>query len=113
MLSLAEYESLQETAHLLRSPVNAKRLLDSLDAIKRGKVIRKKEFHGQESTLDNAIHALRARHIILPREGYKGVYRLQHRGFALWITLYASKQTGNGDIKPPGLAAPHTSAVRD
>ena len=73
----------------------------------------KKEFHGQESTLDNAIHALRARHIILPREGYKGVYRLQHRGFALWITLYASKQTGNGDIKPPGLAAPHTSAVRD
>jgi antitoxin YefM len=42
MLSLAEYESLQETAHLLRSPANAKRLLDSLDAIKRGKVIRKK-----------------------------------------------------------------------
>jgi antitoxin YefM len=42
MLSLAEYESLQETAHLLRSPANAKRLLDSIDAIKRGKVIRKK-----------------------------------------------------------------------
>ena len=42
MLSLAEYESLEETAHLLRSPANAKRLLRSLDAIKRGKVIRKK-----------------------------------------------------------------------
>jgi len=42
MLSLAEYESLQETAHLLRSPANAKRLLDSIDAIKRGKVLRKK-----------------------------------------------------------------------
>jgi len=42
MLSLAEYESLQETAYLLRSPANAKRLLASLDAIKRGKVIRKK-----------------------------------------------------------------------
>jgi antitoxin YefM len=42
MLSLAEYESLQETAHLLRSPANAKRLLHSLDAIKRGKVIRTK-----------------------------------------------------------------------
>ena len=42
MLSLAEYESLQETAHLLRSPANARRLLESLDAIKRGKVIRKK-----------------------------------------------------------------------
>jgi antitoxin YefM len=42
MLSLSEYESLQETAYLLRSPANAKRLMDSLDAIKRGKVIRKK-----------------------------------------------------------------------
>jgi antitoxin YefM len=42
MLSLSEYESLQETAHLLRSPVNAKRLLDSIEAIKRGKVVRKK-----------------------------------------------------------------------
>ena len=42
MLSLAEYESLQETAYLLRSPANARRLLDSLDAAKRGKVIRKK-----------------------------------------------------------------------
>src|SRR5262245_50548931 len=39
VLSLAEYESLQETAHLLRSPANAKRLLDSLDAIKRGRLI--------------------------------------------------------------------------
>jgi antitoxin YefM len=42
MMSLAEYEALEETAHLLRSPANAKRLLDSIDAIKRGKVIRKK-----------------------------------------------------------------------
>ena len=42
MMSLSEYESLQETAYLLRSPANAKRLLDSLDAAKRGKLIRKK-----------------------------------------------------------------------
>ena len=42
MLSLAEYESLQETAYLLRSPANARRLLASIDAAKRGKVIRKK-----------------------------------------------------------------------
>jgi antitoxin YefM len=42
MLSLDEYESLQETAYLLRSPANAKRLLASLDAVKRGKLIRKK-----------------------------------------------------------------------
>jgi antitoxin YefM len=42
MLSLAEYESLEETAHLLRSPANAKRLFDSLDSINHGKLIRKK-----------------------------------------------------------------------
>ena len=42
MLSLAEYESLQETAYLLRSPANAKRLLAAIDSLKRGKVLRKK-----------------------------------------------------------------------
>lgn len=35
MLSLAEYESLQETAYLLRFPANAKRLLKAVDALKR------------------------------------------------------------------------------
>jgi antitoxin YefM len=42
MLSLAEYESLQETAHLLRSPANAKRLLKSIESLERGKGFRKK-----------------------------------------------------------------------
>ena len=42
MLSLAEYESLEETAHLLRSPANAKRLLRSIASLERGKGIRKK-----------------------------------------------------------------------
>jgi antitoxin YefM len=42
MLSLAEYEALQETAYLLRSPANAKRLLGSMDALKRGKGLRRK-----------------------------------------------------------------------
>ena len=42
MLSLAEYESLQETAHLLRSPANAKRLLRSIKSLESGKGIRKK-----------------------------------------------------------------------
>src|SRR5207244_4162331 len=42
MLSLAEYESLEETAHLLRSPANAKRLLRSIDQLERGKGVRKK-----------------------------------------------------------------------
>jgi antitoxin YefM len=42
MLSLAEYESLQETAHLLRSPSNAKRLFRSIKSLENGKGIRKK-----------------------------------------------------------------------
>ena len=42
MLSLDEYESLEETAHLLRSPENAKRLLRSIDPLERGKGKRKK-----------------------------------------------------------------------
>lgn len=33
IVSLAEYESLRETAYLLRSPVNARRLLDSIDRL--------------------------------------------------------------------------------
>jgi antitoxin YefM len=45
MLSLAEYESLQETAYLLRSPANAKRLLEAVDALAHGKGIKRKLKH--------------------------------------------------------------------
>jgi hypothetical protein len=48
------------------------------------------KFRGQTSTLDNAIHALRERKIILSKEGERGMYRLQHRGFAYWIKLYTT-----------------------
>lgn len=37
LLSEAEYRSLQETAHLLRSPVNARRLLEALSEARAGK----------------------------------------------------------------------------
>lgn len=49
----------------------------------------KREFKGTPKTLDNAIQTLKDRHIILAKEGERGVYRLQHKGFALWIRLYA------------------------
>jgi antitoxin YefM len=42
MLSLEDYESLQETAYLLRSPANAKRLLKSIQALSKRKGIKKK-----------------------------------------------------------------------
>ena len=36
MVSLSEYEALKETAHLLRSPENARRLLASIDRLESG-----------------------------------------------------------------------------
>lgn len=42
MVSLDDFESLQETAYLLRSPVNARRLLDSIESLDSGKGIKKK-----------------------------------------------------------------------
>lgn len=37
LMSLEEYESLQETAYLLRSPANARRLLESIAQARKGK----------------------------------------------------------------------------
>ena len=42
MLSLEDFESLQETAYLLRSPANARRLLDSIGSLDSGKTVSKK-----------------------------------------------------------------------
>lgn len=42
MISLAEYEALQETAYLLRSPENAQRLLHAMDALNKGKGVKRK-----------------------------------------------------------------------
>jgi len=53
----------------------------------------KARFKGKESTLANAIKALRDREIILAKEGASGVYRLQHKGFAWWIKMYTSEQS--------------------
>ena len=36
MLSLDDYEALEETAYLLRSPANAKRLMESIEAAEQG-----------------------------------------------------------------------------
>ena len=36
MLSLDDYNALAETAHLLRSPANARRLLDAISALEQG-----------------------------------------------------------------------------
>ena len=42
MLSLEDYSSLEETAYLMRSPANAKRLRESIEQLEKGKVVRRK-----------------------------------------------------------------------
>ena len=42
MISLEDYEALEETAYLLRSPANAKRLIASIEAADAGKAKSKK-----------------------------------------------------------------------
>ena len=37
MLSLEDFESLEETAYLMRSPANAKKLLEAIHALETGK----------------------------------------------------------------------------
>ena len=37
IVSLADYESLKETAHLLQSPANARRLLGSIERLEDGR----------------------------------------------------------------------------
>ncbi len=41
IVSLDDYESLKETAYLLRSPVNARRLLASIDELESGKGVQR------------------------------------------------------------------------
>ncbi|MGF1530485.1 MAG: type II toxin-antitoxin system Phd/YefM family antitoxin [Puniceicoccaceae bacterium] len=42
MISLDDYESLEETAYLLRSPANAKRLIESIEAAESGNLVKQK-----------------------------------------------------------------------
>ena len=42
MLSLEDFQSLEETAYLLRSPANASRLLESIKQLNEGKGVERK-----------------------------------------------------------------------
>lgn len=62
----------------------------------------KDNFKGSATTLDNALNALRSRHIILTDETERGKYRLQHRGFAYWIKMQASEPSDLAPISRNG-----------
>lgn len=42
LMSLEEYESLEETAYLMRSPANAMRLMASIEELRSGKGVERK-----------------------------------------------------------------------
>lgn len=57
------------------------------------------KFSGDESTLSNALQALTSRKIILKNPSKMGEYRLQQRGFALWIKLFGNRYRDKGSSK--------------
>lgn len=66
------------------------------------KTIRKKAGL-KESTLNNALTALKRRNIIIPRKGKKGVYKLPSRSFAVWIRAF-TKAAPKNDVAARGSA---------
>ena len=63
-------------------------MAEHLDEWVTKKQIREK-FKGKDGILSNAVGALKTRNIIMAKEGERGIYRLQHKGFAAWIKRYA------------------------
>jgi hypothetical protein len=43
----------------------------------------------KDSTINNALTALNKRHIIIPKPGVAGIYRLPTKSFAVWIRAFS------------------------
>ena len=52
----------------------------------------REKFSGNDHTVGDALKALTARKIILKNPSKLGEYRLQHKGFALWIKLFGRRK---------------------
>ena len=50
------------------------------------------KFSGSDTTLTDALVALTSRKIILKKSSARGEYRLQQKGFAIWIKLFGEQQ---------------------
>lgn len=63
-------------------------------------------FSGADQTLTDALSAMTTRKIILKNPSTKGEYRLQNRGFALWIKLFGQRgKQYNKSIQPTAKAS--------
>jgi hypothetical protein len=58
--------------------------------IKKGEI--RKKFSGNDQTLTDALRTLTTKKIILKNKSKMGEYRLQQRGFAIWIKLFGSRK---------------------
>jgi AAA ATPase-like protein len=65
-------------------------MADNMNSWIKKSEIREK-FSGNDQTLTDALKALTTRKIILKNPSKIGEYRLQHRGFALWIKLFGQR----------------------
>jgi hypothetical protein len=52
----------------------------------------REKFTGNDHTVSDALKALTTRKIILKNSSKLGEYRLQHKGFALWIKLFGRRK---------------------
>ena len=52
------------------------------------KITIRKETGLRDSTLANALRALKSKNIIVPKRGQKGIYRLPTKSFAVWIRAF-------------------------
>jgi len=53
----------------------------------------------RETTLTNALRALKGRRIIIAKEGKRGIYRLPSRSFAVWIRAFTEAVPGSNGVK--------------
>jgi hypothetical protein len=66
-------------------------MADSMNSwIKKSDIVQK--FSGNDHTVTDALKALTTRKIILKNPSKRGEYRLQQRGFALWIKLFGDRK---------------------
>lgn len=66
-------------------------MAESLNSWIKKSQIREK-FTGKDQTLTDALQALTNRKIILRNPSKIGEYRLQQRGFALWIKMFGERK---------------------
>jgi hypothetical protein len=66
----------------------------------------RKKVQIKESTLNNAISALKKRHIIIPKPGSAGAYKLPNRSFAAWIRAFVRGKEEVGGPLPEAESSP-------